>query len=246
MDMMTIGFIIDVVLVLVVFLFVFTDYRRGFLASVGDTIAVFLSSILASVISAPLANMIYNNMVAPNILKEIHKVIADNAITSEQTETLFNQFPQFIQNALISAGFTTETLTYTVNQTDGNVPNVIEEIVRPYFLNFITVLLSVILFFVLMSILFFVVKLLTKSINFMGLGFANRLAGAVVGIVKSAFLLMIIVLVLYLCMSVLPTETALTIQNQIECTTIFKFFFDFNIPSAIISGLTDISGVALL
>ncbi|MGN0537382.1 MAG: CvpA family protein [Acutalibacteraceae bacterium] len=243
--MMTIGFIIDTVLVVVFMLFVVTDYKKGFLYAVGETVSVFLASIFASLLSTPLADFIYNHAVAPNVIREVQRLVSGNAITNEQASELFDQFPQFVQNALISVGVSKETITYTVNQTGESVPNAVETLVKPYFLNFITVLLSVILFFVLMSVLFFVVRLLTKSINFMGLGIVNRLAGAVVGIVKAAFLFMIVALVLYLCISIMPTDTATAIQEQIECTTIFKFFFNFNIPSAIISGLANIDGVAL-
>lgn len=245
MDMMTIGFIIDTISVVVFVLFVFTDYKKGFLSAVGETVAVFLAAIFASLLSTPLAGLIYNYTIAPNVIHEVQRLVPGDVITNEQVDILFDQFPQFIQNALYSMGISKETMTYTINQTGESVPYTVEMLVRPYFLNFITVLLSVILFFVLMSCLFFVVRLLTKSIDFMGLGIVNRLAGAAVGIVKSAFLFMIVALVLYLCMSLLPTDTAAAIQKQIECTTIFKFFFNFNIPSAIISGLADIGGVAL-
>lgn len=245
MDMTTIGFIIDTVLVVAFVLFVFTDYKKGFLSAVGETIAVFLASVFASLLSTPLAGFIYNHAIAPNVVHEVQKLIPNDVITNEQADALFDQFPQFVQNALNSMGVSKETIVYTINQTGESVPNAVEALVKPYFLNFITVLLSVILFFVLMSVLFFVVKLLTKSINFMGLGIVNRLAGAVVGIVKAAFLFMIVALVLYLCMSLLPTDAATAIQKQIECTTIFKFFFNFNIPSVIISSLADIAGVAL-
>lgn len=246
MNMTILGIIIDIVLCLGVFLFVVTDFKRGFLAAVGDTISVFLASIFSSLLSVPLASFIYDNMISPNVINEVRHIVSGSVMSDEQAVEVFGQFPQFIQNALTSMGVTEQTLAYTVNETGSSIPEAVEALVHPCFINFISVLLSVILFFVLMCVLFFVVKLLTKSVNFMGLSIVNKIAGAAVGLIKAAFLVMIIVLVMYLCMSLLPTEASAALQEQIQATTVFKLFFDFNIPSAIMSALTNVTGVAFI
>lgn len=244
----SIGFLIDAITVIVFALFVLTNYKKGLLSSVFETIGIIASMVLSSLIAPPVANFIYNNAVAPSLIHNIEhalKSVSGSSSTAEEVSAIFDQLPQFVENGLSALGISKENILYHASQTGLDLPHAVESMAKPVFLNFITVVCSAILFVVIMLILLAVIKFLTKSLNLVGLGFLNRIGGAVVGIVKSVFLFMILAFVIYICVSVMPTEAAETVYGQIESTTIFKYFFDINIPNAIISGIAGISGVSL-
>lgn len=244
----SIGFLIDAITVIVFVLFVLTNYKKGFLGSIFETIGIVASVVLSSLIAPLVSNLIYNNVIAPSLIHNIEhalKAVSDSSSTAQQVEVIFNQLPQFAENGLSTLGISKENILYHASQTGLDLPRAIESMAKPVFLNFITTVCSAVLLFVIMLALLSVIKLLTKSLNIMGLGFLNKIGGAVIGVVKSVFLFMILAFVIYICVSVMPTEAAEAVHDQIKNTTIFKYFFDINIPNAIISGLTGICGVSL-
>lgn len=168
------GFILDVILVLIITVSVYFSIAKGFVRSLIEVIGYVLSIIIAIALGSALANYIYDISIEP---------VATSAITTaieEKNSGALDSTPTYIKSFLNMADIDFEE---ELNSNNANISHIISPF-KSVAISAIKSVASVIIFIILTIL----VKLLARFVNslFRGaiLGTANKFFGGALGFVK--------------------------------------------------------------
>ncbi|MBE6760730.1 MAG: CvpA family protein [Ruminococcaceae bacterium] len=229
--------ILDLIILAIIGFFVFTSAKRGFVRTVLEVIGYFLAIYLAFTLGGLLADVIYNSLIEPNIIKSVSEniTLSTGANINETVNNVWNSLPGIVVNAAEIFDITPDTLRATLS--DNLVNNTTSLTIAKYVANsvvrpILVTLIKAIIGFVLFIILLFVVKILAKTINKIFslplIGGLNRFLGGVIGFVKGAIISIIFITVTMLLMSFFENGFLIFTNENIEQTILFKFLADFS------------------
>lgn len=239
--------VLDLILVLFLIKTVYDCYRKGFLAVVIKVVGTVASFLLALTFSGPLSDWIYTRFLETTVVNTIAEKLPSGVggLTMDGIgglDTLM-QFKDtaaaYISQALESlnpawtffspadGAATTDAVVTQVQNGLTIAQAVAESAVRPT----VTALLSIICFFVLFTVIMFVVKLLVRvgrGANEIPLvGGVNRLAGIAIGVVYAGVLGYIISMGLALVAGITGGVIPFLTPQVLADTWVIQFFMNF-------------------
>lgn len=220
--------IIDLIILLIIFIFAIVAYKKGFIASLLNFLGTIIAWIAAINLSKSLSFWIYQSFIKTPLTEYVFNQLTESANTTQ--EALISSIPEFITNAANAFGvdFNNIITTNSGQEIEMAANSITSNIIEPV----ITILVRIILVILLYLVFSLVIKLLSKLFKFINkiplVGPLNKVLGIFVGLLKgtliSALICMIFSTILNLAGGQLFTITNETLNN----TFIFKLLNSFN------------------
>lgn len=192
--------VIDIILVAVFALFVYTAMKKGFMLSLLEFLAVIISFVLAYSLSPVVAEAAYDGFVEKQLVESVEDKIDENFSleeTGEQTEQLLDAIPDYMVVFAESFGISVNDIKHDLAKEDLSNENLatelVENIAQPVAIGALTVVSFLILAVVLQIILKVLARLISGVFKLPVIGSANKILGAILGACKG------IVVVIFIC-----------------------------------------------
>ncbi len=192
--------VIDIILVAVFALFVYTAMKKGFMLSLLEFLAVIISFVLAYSLSPVVAEAAYDGFVEKQLVESVEDKIDENFSleeTGEQAEQLLDAIPDYMVAFAESFGISVNDIKRDLAKEDLSNENLatelVENIAQPIAIGALTVVSFLILAVVLQIILKVLARLISGVFKLPVIGSANKILGAILGACKG------IVVVIFIC-----------------------------------------------
>ena len=192
--------VIDIILVAVFALFVYTAMKKGFMLSLLEFLAVIISFVLAYSLSPVVAEAAYDGFVEKQLVESVEDKIDENFSleeTGEQAEQLLDAIPDYMVAFAESFGISVNDIKHDLAKEDLSNENLatelVENIAQPIAIGALTVVSFLILAVVLQIILKVLARLISGVFKLPVIGSANKILGAILGACKG------IVVVIFIC-----------------------------------------------
>ena len=230
--------LLDVGIVALVIMFAIGGYKKGLLISLVNVAGTIIACALAPLVSSVFSTMIYDSFIKEEITESVSKAtegIPANMGDIERATEILSKLPNSINNMLSFVGVQADGLAAEAISTRLDVPELIEGIVRPNAMRLISTVLTVILFIIISVGLKFAAGLATKALEAVKLGTINKMLGGVFGIAESAFIIMMVTLLVYFVMMFMSPEGCAYVNDRINETVLYKIIYQYSMPDAIIA-----------
>ena len=230
--------LLDVGIVALVVMFAISGYKKGLLISLVNVAGTIIACALAPLVSSVFSTMIYDSFIKEEITESVSKAtegIPANMGDIERVTEILSKLPNSINNMLSFVGVQADGLAAEAISTRLDVPELIEGIVRPNAMRLISTVLTVILFIIISVGLKFAAHAATKALEAVKLGTVNKILGGVFGIAESAFIIMMVTLLVYFVMMFMSPEGCAYVNDRINETVIYKVIYQYSMPDAIIA-----------
>lgn len=189
-------YVLDFVLIALFVLCVWLGWSRGFIKTVSGLIALVAAVLLASMLSGPIAEGVYNGSVEPAVFSALEEHVSGEVLpTEEQLDTAIEKLPSFVTTLLaagdMDSGAAILSKVEVVDAGKTAARTITDRVITPIVLPLMQMLCSVLIFLlvyivasILLRVLDLVAKLpLLKQLN----SFLGLLAGALTGAVWVIF-----------------------------------------------------------
>ncbi len=191
--------ILDVFVIGIVLLCVILSAKKGFAKSIIEVAGFVAVVILAISVSGPLAELTYDKVIEPSVIKmaEESSATADQNIEdniSLISDNIWESLPDFIKNN--SAAVNQDNLLDNVDIDTGDTVTgvavkVSQTVAKPVVSKMLSALYGVIILVVLLILVKFLAKLINPLFNFSVIGKLNRTLGGVLGLLKGILIAVI-------------------------------------------------------
>jgi len=230
---MTVSWILDIAVAVLLILFTVIGMRRGFIRSVVRLLGFVVAMIASAVVSMPIAQYLYTaffyTKLETAVAQKVQEGVAAAATSlSEQVASVLSSLPSGVQSLLTVYGADTVDMSGAVQTGEALVPTVMDGIITPL----CTAALQVIVFLVLFLVLFLVIRLLGKLIDkiFASLPVIKQINGAlggVLGFAEGVLVLFVLCFALQLYMTLAGANSLLT-TAQLEQTHLLGWAMTHN------------------
>lgn len=247
-----IGILIDLVLIGIVLLCIRKGSKDGFAKTLVGFFAFAIAIILAGVLCAPTANLVYDKALREPIENTVYSTVEENFVGGDLTGTA-DQISQFINEGIDKLPSLIKDLTgiedkkdavlATVNELKtANIREITDEIVAKYVGPVIIRILSIFVFIILFVVLLIVCKLLSKGLKLVNklplIGKLNALLGGVLGLLQGVIIALIISWVMVAVTSDGGSLLGIIKAETIQSSLVLKTISTYNPLNAILSMLT--------
>ncbi len=194
--------IIDVVLIGILLVAVFTSAKKGIVRTVLEIGAFVLSLVLAAQIAAPMAKTFYSSFLSERIEDKIEDTLSQGeaATNTKKADVVLDSLPDFAKNYLEKAGVQSASLASDIaNQAPtGNDTAAFlnEKIARPICETVLTGILFLLFCLVLGAVFQWAAGGISKLFSLPIVGTANKFLGGVFGAIKGCVIIYIAVALL--------------------------------------------------
>lgn len=211
-------YIIDLIIIAILLICVLIYSKRGFIKSIFGVVGFVAAVTLSFILSGPLSNLTYENVVEPAVSSAIEGAISDTqgAISDNMVDAL----PDFIKN-YDKIDLTNPDFFASIDTPEMMADKICESVVKPTATYILEIIFFLILFVVLSIVLKFVVKILNKMFSFSIIGKLNTALGGIIGVIMGVIFAIIFTLVINLIISFNGGFAIFTVDN-INSTILFK------------------------
>ena len=230
----------DIGIVALVVLFAIAGFKKGLLVSVVNVFGTIVACGVAPVLGSMFSPLIYDSFIKSTIMNSVNRAMENmpaDISDIEKAAAILEKLPNSVVNMLSIPGIHTEKLASDMSTTTFSVPELIEGAIRPYAQRLVSTVLTVILFILISVGLKFAARFATKVVEAVKLGNVNKTFGGLFGIAESAFIIMMITLLIYFSSMFLSPESYEYINKSISETVIYKFIYQYSMPDKILSML---------
>ncbi|MEG0663630.1 MAG: CvpA family protein [Clostridia bacterium] len=209
--------LLDIILVLIGLLCVYTGYKRGFIAALLSICSWIISFVLAIFLSGVISQFTYDNFIAPGVEKSISDTIKSSVDTQSLKngiDTQLDKMPVIIKDVIYDTfpNLENNLAKYLENDASEIPKTISHDIIKPV----VTVAISMICFmilFILLSIIFgFIARRFRGRIRIPIVGQANAILGGAIGIIKGLIMIFIVVIICDIIIS--ATNNQLPVLNK--------------------------------
>lgn len=205
------AYLLDGIIILLFVLAIWLGHKRGFIKTVTGVVAFIAAVVVATLLSGPVAQMVYDSAVEPTVVETIGEYTADATGSLESgVDEALSSMPGFVTNLLANGGITSgaDVLAKVTDTADtaALAQNITDQVVEPLvvpLLKMIATLLLFILAYILASILLRVLNVVAKLPL---LKQVNKSLGVVAGILSGALWVLFAVSVLQVVAAVADAD----------------------------------------
>ena len=199
--------VIDLILVAIIALTAFVSYRYGFVRTLVEVIGFVIIMIVINAVSLPIAGGIYDKYVDEKIVEATKDITID---TEDSGEEFWNSLPEFIRNNSGILGLKRETIietfdNYVKNGITETASKTSQELIKPIVVKPISLIVSLLLFFVCNPIIHFIARLINGVVAKSFVGGLNAKLGLVIGLPKGIIFAVAFVIFLLMLVSLYPS-----------------------------------------
>ena len=247
-----VGILIDLILVGIIALCVKKGAKDGFAKTLVGFFAFAIAIVLAGVLCAPAANLVYDKALKTPIEETVYGAVTENFVGGELSGTA-DEITQFINEGIDKLPALIKDLTgieekkdavlATVNELkSADVREITDEIVAKYVGPVIIRILSIFVFIILFVVLLIVCKLLSKGLKLVNklplIGKLNAFLGGVLGVLQGAIIALIVAWVLVAVTSDGGSLFGFIKAEVIESSLLLKTVATYNPLNTILSKLS--------
>lgn len=228
----------DIGIVVLVVLFAIAGYRKGLLISLVNVAGTIIACAVSPLISSVFSTMVYDSFIKNEINESVNTAVEGipaNLGDTERAGEIIEKLPNSINNMLGFLGIHTQGLADEISSAKLEIPQLIEGLVRPNAIRLISTVLTIIFFIIISVGLKYAAHLATKVLEAVKLGTVNKLLGGAFGIAESAFIIMMVTLIIYFVTVFMSPEACQYINDRINETVIYKLIYQYSMPDAIIA-----------
>lgn len=210
-------YIVDIIIVAIFALVIFTSAKKGFFRSFIDFAGSFIAVAVAKLFSQSVAKTVFDSFVASGAERALANNLGDMGTTgyTEQVENILASLPSGLNGILQIMGIDSDVLIEKVSQADLNGGNLVESLMNSVVVPLGTAVVQFVLFVVSAIAIIFIIKVLSKLID--GLvkklpvikGF-NKTLGAVFGILRGFIIVIIVSMLISVVVSFISNEALIT------------------------------------
>lgn len=214
----------DIIIILFSVLIVYVSFRRGFAVALVSMLSVLLgipvSAFVSNRFSAPIYDKYLNEYVLQTVTKQLDKQGSVDAFVENINKTI-SDLPDFLSSSIDTSALLQLNSTSIVGFTE-------EKIIRPIAVVLIEAIIFLIVF-ALFGIACAIIKSALKKANKkkdLPFSTTNRVLGALLGLIKAAFLLVVISSAAYFIVDNSQTENELI--RQLDSSVIINYINTYN------------------
>ncbi len=247
-----IGILIDLIIVGIVVICARKGAKNGFAKTLVGFFAFAVAIVLAGVLCAPAANLVYDKGLREPIENTVYSTVEENFVGGELVGTT-EQISQFVDEGISKLPSFIKRLTgiedkkdavlETVNELkSAEIKEITDEIVAKYVGPVVIRILSIFVFIILFVVLLLICKLLSKGLKLVNklplIGKLNALLGGVLGLLQGAIIVLIISWVLVAITSDGGSFLGIISAETIGSSLVLKTVSTYNPLNLILSKLT--------
>ena len=220
--------LLDIIIIAIIGITAFISAKRGFVRALISAVGFVLAIILAFSLSGPIAASVTENYVKPVVEEQTLSILSNASGENLNTvsENLWNELPDFVINAVASAGLTEESISDSISKstaktTEDLATHITDTLFIPIVESLIKAIITLVLFLILMVLVLFLSRVLNKLFSGFIFGKFNSLLGGALGILKGVVFAAVFCLVISALVG-LSDKGFLSITNDtIDSTYIF-------------------------
>ncbi len=214
-------YIIDIILVCLIVLIIILGAKKGFVATLTDLVAGILAVVTAKIVSSPVADILYNNVIRNIVLDFISEKYAEIEVglasLMDNAFSVFDFLPEGIYTFISQAGiFDSEAISNEIISSITSVEQLESEVVAPILISVLGLICFAGLSIVFTIVFRIVGRLVAKIIKISNLADKlDSLLGAVFGLIKGCLYVFIIAAVISVASFASETLAAYTADSFI-------------------------------
>ena len=198
------AFLLDGLVIIIFLLSIYLGYKRGFVKTVIRVVGCFLALLIASSLSQPLAESIFDVFMAEKIESTVSQQIqfTDEQSVEKSLDSVLGDLPSPVTNALSQYNMgtpqqITSKLSGSLNTTTENITkSIVQNVIRPVAVSLLRILCFIILFVLLMILVAIAGKVISTAFRLPVLRQVNGVLGAVAGVVEGVIMVFLAVAVI--------------------------------------------------
>ena len=229
------NWVIDLIVLVLVFLIVFAAYKKGFLRSVLSLGGFLIASVFSFVFGKMIAEGIFDSMVRPWLtsMVESEVVAGTNNNLTAAVDNMYQNLPGYLSGPLDflfgSKEQVLSNIQTAMNENSAGLTDSIVGLLKPMMVVLISILTVLILFLLCMFALRVIDKMLIQVRRLPVIGTFDGLLGGIVGIFQAV--LWMVILVFLVKAVILLTSNGLTWLNDevVDSTILFKWMYHLDV-----------------
>ena len=229
------NWVIDLIVLVLVFLIVFAAYKKGFLRSVLSLGGFLIASVFSFVFGKMIAEGIFDSMVRPWLtsMVESEVVAGTNNNLTAAVDNMYQNLPGYLSGPLDflfgSKEQVLSNIQTAMNENSAGLTDSIVGLLKPMMVVLISILTVLILFLLCMFALRVIDKMLIQVRRIPVIGTFDGLLGGIVGIFQAV--LWMVILVFLVKAVILLTSNGLTWLNDevVDSTILFKWMYHLDV-----------------
>ena len=199
--------IIDLILIAIVALTAFISYKYGFMRTLIEMLGFIAIMVIVNSVSIPISEGIYDSFIDQRIVDASKKISVD---TENSGEEFWGSLPEFIKNENGIFGIQKEKIVNTFDEyvksgITKTASKTSKELIKPIVVKPISLIVSLLLFFVLNPIVHFAAKLINGMVKKSFVRGLNSKLGFIVGLPKGILLTVSFAVVLLILVKLYPS-----------------------------------------
>lgn len=226
--------IIDVLLILILFLFLYSGYKQGFIKAGIGFICFAVSFVLASILSPIISTYVYDSFISQRLISSINNALnASQYGLAKKTIAVMESLPKFLTNSFESCKISASNISAILIK-EKDPAKEISNLVRPM----INSILNPIILILITSVLTLFSNLLLKSLRKVTkplfVGKVDSVLGLAFGGLKYAILIFIVTLSLKSIMPLCSANVSGKVNDIIDNTLIAKYIVNLDFSTEVI------------
>ncbi len=228
---------LDLFTIVIILIFVFIGFKKGVARTALSSASTLIAGIVSSTLSKPIAVSIYESSVKPSLVNKIDKAVktAQQSGKNVPTSDIIKSLPNYVRNSLPSFDITNERLRDAIR--DGSIAA--EGLIRPIIVSFITCIVTVLLFLVLVIIARVAIKVICDKMDMVTKGIVDSFFGALIGLLEGFLIIIVIAFVMRIAIPHMNEVPELFTDESISDSYVFRGIYDSPILREVISNTTD-------
>ncbi len=228
---------LDLLTIVIILIFVFFGFKKGVARAALTSASTLIAGIVSSALSKPIAESIYESSIKPSLVSKIDNAVktAQQSGKSVPTSDIIKSLPNYVRNSLPSFDITNERLRDAIR--DGS--KAAEGLLRPIIVSFITCIVTVILFLLIVVAAKIIIKIVCDKMDMVTKGIVDSFFGALVGLLEGFLVVIVIAFVLRIAIPHMNEVPELFSDESISDSYVFRGIYDSPILREIISNTTD-------
>lgn len=221
--------LIDVLFAAMLLGFVAVGLRFGLIRSLLGFLGSLVSLIGAVVLGNLLAGWMYTGVFRGPMVDQISKVVSEQGgVVQTQTESALSALPGFIGNALQNFGVSARQVGQAVAASADPLAQSVADYVSPVVIHLTALVLTFLIFLLLRTGIFFLIRLLDRFFRLPVLRTVNRIGGGVFGLLKGFLVGLLLATLMLVITPLFQPEVAGQIHTTIEKSYICRWVYEHN------------------
>lgn len=228
------GWIIDLIMVVLFILIVYASYRKGFLRSILSLGGFLLATIVSFVFGKMIAEALFDSMAKPWLTTLIEEQVVagtnDNLVVV--VDNMYQNLPGYISGPLEMLFGSKEqmvaSLQSAMDSGSAGLTDAIVALLRPMLVALLSVLTVIILFILCMIVLRVVDRLLIQVRRVPIIGTFDGLLGGLVGVVKAVVWILILAFLVKAVILLSSNGVAWLNSGTVESSFLFQYIYNFD------------------